>query len=203
MPKSNILFWDGDGSEARRQHVANVSSQADRISDASVLEGDHEALAAEIASAGSVQVPVLDRTDISYERKQRTVDGEDHWGERRRYQQTVLQFEVPFTGDSTIFKLRPMTYDSGPPYADVGRTSLIVSIVDNNDPEATKRELDRTLDDIEKYLGWHKPLWENVQADITHNVTETLRNRKQKLEQHRKSDDGLAAFGFKPKGTQA
>lgn len=200
MPQSNILFWGGDGSEARRQHVANVSSQADKVSDASVLEGDHEALAAEIASAGSVQVPVLDRANISYERKQRTVDREDHWGERRRYQQTVLQFEVPFAGDATIFKLRPMTYDSGPPYADIGRASLSVSVVDNNDPEATKRELDRTLDDIEKYLGWHKPLWENVQAEIARNVRETLRNRKQKLEQDRKSDDGLAAFGFKPKG---
>ena len=197
--ESNILFWTGDGRSTRDHHVATIAKQAEAVPDARVMEEDHATIAAEIAAKGAVKVPSLDRTNVSFERVERTVDATNVWGEPYRAKQSMLKFEVPFVGERDIFTLRPTTWDSGPPYAEVGRSSLFVTIRDQTDVEAVKRELDNTLDSIEKYLGWHAPLWENVEADIVAGAVGILAARKKKIEQARQADDGLAAFGFKPK----
>lgn len=194
-----LLFWKINGLDARTQHVKAIAQSVDTLSDDKVLENDPESLISDAITRGSVKVPVMDRGNISFERSQRTFRGQDSWGEQRERKQAILVFDVPFSGDGDIFKIRPSRWDSNPPQGKVTGSTLRITIPDSEDPAHIKREIDAILDSIDQYLGWHRELWAGVDEEMTREVRQRLTARSQRLGKQRESDTGLEGLGFKPK----
>lgn len=197
--KPQYLFSNAEGHDAYRQHVHASVEKAGRIADAKVLSADLSTLADEVAEQGKVNVPVLDRDNITYERKEVEDHGQDRWGDSYSRMLSVIVFEVPFTGDADIFRIRPSTFTTSPPIADVGRTSIKVTVSDSGDPAKIQEQLARTLDAIEQYLAWHHDLWQGAQEEIRRGAKDKLDARHKRLEVNRAADDGLSNLGFKPK----
>lgn len=197
--ESDLLFSKFNGLDARRQHVAATAQKAESISDHRILETDAAELVAEIVQQGSVNVPVLNRDDITYDRKEVTEEATNVWGERGTRKRSVIVFEVPFEGDADIFRIQPSTYNMNPPRAKIAKSSLQVTVSDDADPNRIQQNLNSVLADIEKHLDWHREMWRGVSEEIAREAAQRIDARRQKLERDRKADDGLSALGFKPK----
>ena len=194
-----LLFYSQSGLDVRAHHIRVTAHRAESMEDKKVRDGDLEELVAEIVKEGAVEIPVLDRAGISFERQQRTDRGNDRWGDPYERQRSVLLFDVPFTGDSQIFSVRPSKSDTSPPRAEILRGFLRVTLAEDAEPEKMKSALDAELSSIEQYLGWHREMWAGVEEEIARDARRLLQVRKEKLGQQQKADEGLASFGFKPK----
>ena len=195
----NYLFSNASGHDAYRQHVHASVEKANGIPDANILSTDLASLADQVAEQGVVNVPVLDRENITYERKELEERGQDRRGDSYSRTVSVIRFEVPFAGDAEIFRIRPATFTTSLPIADVERTALKVTVPDSGDAAKIQEQLSRTLDSIEQYLGWHRELWQGAEEEIRRGARQKLDARHQRLEVNQAADDGLSSLGFKPK----
>jgi hypothetical protein len=194
-----LLFYKQSGLDVRAHHIKVTAHRAETMDDKNARDGDLDELVAEIVAEGAVEIPKLDRAGISFERQQRTDRGHDRWGDPYERQRSVLVFDVPFTGDSQVFSIRPSKSDTSPPRAQIVGRALRFTLADEPEPEKVKRALDAELDSVEKYLEWHREMWVGVGDEIAREARRLLETRKEKLGQQQKADEGLASFGFKPK----
>ncbi len=198
-PEFEVLFWTGDGMAARQNQVALAGREVDAASEAHIKsKSDDEIVNGAIEKFGT-KVPTLDRDNISFERKARTVISENRWGERYERQVVVFYFDVPFSGEADIFKLRPNQYNSNPPRGQVYGSILRVSVSGEEDPEKLKAEVNSTLDDVELYLRWHGAMWAGIEDDLAREVRAKLSQRRDRLSKLGATEEGLAGLGFKPK----
>lgn len=101
---------------------------------------------------------------------------------------------MPFTGDKDFFFIRPTTYDTGPPRAIVKNDHLIIQVAGRNLTQAAvKQELDRTLDSIEKYLGWQRTSATELNNTLPALIRTAVEQRKSKL---MADQDLVAGLGY-------
>jgi hypothetical protein len=67
---------------------------------------------------------------------------------------TAVVFFVPFTGEPSLFRLKPSSYTMNPPRAEVRGSELVFTFV-SRDPDgaAIKGEFDRQLRDVKQYVA--------------------------------------------------
>jgi len=193
------LFSTGSGSDVRRNHIHTLVKQVEMLTPDHVLTQEPEAIVARIVASGSVTVPALDRDNISFSRSERTSSGHDNWGDRYERKRPVVVFEVPFTGERELFKLRPSTFTTNAPRAEIASNALRITVSDSGDPAAIKGEIDSVLEKVDQYLGWHRELWAGLDEEMGREVRQRLLARREMLEKQRQSDASLEGLGFKPK----
>jgi len=109
----------------------------------------------------SVNVPVLDVNSIVADQKEAKIDvsGDPRYGSRFDgspvlVDGSTVELEVPFTGESEVFNIRPTTFDFNPPRASVRKNSIILLLTGiNQSSEQVKSEFDRLIKNIETYLA--------------------------------------------------
>ena len=193
------LFIERDGHEYRQVLIEAALREVAALPEARLREETDDELVSAIIVRNEVVVPALDKNEISYDRKQRTVERQDYFGRVGSVEVSSLDFEVPFSGNEEIFKVRPNRFDSMPPRAVVERGKLKFSVVEVSDPAQIKREVDSTLSSVESYLGWHQDLWAGFGEEIARAARQAIAQRRAKMEAASRTDDGLSALGFKPK----
>ena len=90
--------------------------------------------------------------------------------------------EVPFEGDASFFRVKPSTFTSMPPVADIWNNTLLLSLSGTDlTLESTKPQFDRSLGEIKNYLNWiaddAKPL--NDELDAL--ARQAIESRRQQL----------------------
>src|SRR3569833_386490 len=101
------LFWSGDGSAALLQQVQGALAEVDALPEQRLLNTDPEALLAYFLDKYGVEIPAFDRDNLSGTHHERQVPVRDFWEERIiQVPGEAYEFELPFEGDPTIFKLR-------------------------------------------------------------------------------------------------
>lgn len=200
-PEFDILFHKIDGMAARRAQVELAAKEVDALSEKKILSSSDEELLAEVQHKLSVGIPSLKRDDISYERKMQTITRRNDWGETSTREVAVFYFDVPYEGEDVFFTMRPSSYDLNPPRGQARGGVLRLSFVGEEDANNLQRLVNTTLDQIDKYLTWHRELWAGVEAEIANAARGRLAYRRQKLGNLGQAEAGLASFGFKPKGS--
>ncbi len=193
------LFFEGDGHAAMSAQLQKAVAEASSLPEQRILGTDPAALLEYFAEKYVVIIPTINRDAIVAEHHERTIIVYNRFDQREhQVPGEAYDFEIPFTGEPLIFKLRPSTFDSGPPYAQVAGSVLRFSISGRTlVAEEVKRELDSLLADVERYLGWHRVLWQNLEGSIRRDVGQAIQNRRDLLMRQKGSVAQLAGLGIK------
>ena len=95
---------------------------------------------------------------------------------------TRLKVHVPYDGERRIFGLRPDTWNSCPPQADVTDTDLLFTFEERNlASDVVRVRLDSALEAVERHLGWSREAIDTYNRSLPDAVTTAVRARKEKL----------------------
>jgi len=200
-PEFDILFHKIDGMDARRAQVALAAKEVDNFSEKQILSSSDDELLAVVQDKLSVVIPSLRRDDISYERKMRTINRQDMWGDRATVEVPVFYFEVPYDGEDVFFTMRPSSYNLNPPRGEARRGVLRIAIQGEEDATKLQQEVNATLASVDQYLTWHRELWAGIEVDVANAARARIAQRRQTLGTLGQAEAGLAGMGFKPKGS--
>jgi len=181
--------------------METAGNEVDALSEDRILKTDSEELVRYFVEKFKVEVPQLQLDAVAAERHERTIEVYDRYDQRTYDVPGIaFDFEIPFTGDAEIFQMRPNTYDTGPPYADIrgGKVCFTVSGRDLSDDDL-KRGFEGTRDSIQKYLNWHQAMWTGVDDQIARTVRDRINQRRERLQKHHSLASGLASLGVKLK----
>jgi hypothetical protein len=108
--------------------------------------------------------------------------GEDHV----TVQGTSVTVIVPFEGDSRRFDLRPTTWSTSPVRGAVrGREVHLTFCGYGLKGEQLKRDIDRTIADIDKHIAWQEPTIRGFDDRISDALKQAIASRRAKLNQDR------------------
>lgn len=95
---------------------------------------------------------------------------------------TSVTMVIPFDGDGILFQYQPSTYTNAPPHGEIyGQKVHMIYKSTKHDDQELKREIERDIGEIKRYLGWIK---ENVSIFcriFEPYIRESLKSRKEKL----------------------
>lgn len=107
---------------------------------------------------------------------------------------TRVTLEVPFEGEADFFRVRPATFTSAPPLADVRGNTLVLSVAGTDlKPEGIKSKFDRTLNEIRQYLGWITGDAQQLNDQLPALARQAVESRREKL---LRDQSLVASIGF-------
>jgi hypothetical protein len=197
----DYLFVEGDASSVMSAQISAACNEVSTLPERRILETEAEALAAYFVEKYDVEVPTLLRDGIMASQHERQVEVYDHWDKQvRLVPGEAYDFEVPFSGEGDIFKLRPSTFDFNPPRAVIRKQHLAFTISGRElAAEAIKTELDSTLSSIDKYLESHRRQWSGFKQQLTTTVKAEIDSRRAKLLAQKDNASRLSGLGIRLK----
>jgi hypothetical protein len=201
---SELLFFKYDIFSAMEEHRKKASQLVKQINGNTLLNTPTEDIAADILAQVRFDIPVLHRDQAHADQQEAQVPVHDYFSHGydglRQVQGTMVELVVPFTGDKDFFFIRPTTYDTGPPRAIVKNDHLTIQVAGSNLTQAAvKQQLDRTLDSIEKYLGWQRTSATELNDSLPSLIRTAVEQRKSKLMADQNLVAGLG-YNLKPRG---
>ena len=196
MRDSELLFSTVDWFSVDQHQRAQLGAEIDKIESDRLLNTSIEDLSGYFEQKYRVDVPVLRPDDIVVDQRETQTEVDDY-GRRIRIKGTAVEFEVPFEGDKEVFKIRPSTYTSSVPRAEVRDEFLIIKIAGADlDGDRVRKEFDRSLNDIQSYLANLRTNAEGLNGQLRNLARGSIERRREKL----LKDRNLAAsLGFKIK----
>jgi hypothetical protein len=95
---------------------------------------------------------------------------------------TKITIAIPFEGDGDLFHYRPSTFTYSPPRGEiVGQEVRLVYETVEHDPVKFKREHEREVNEIKRYLDWVKSEVQNFSNQLESFVRDNIAKRKKKL----------------------
>ena len=161
-PDNSILFIQHDGFAEAENQKNQLTNEVAGIPEQRLLNTSVEDLVTYLVKKYQIDVPILDVENAVADQREATVEvsgfmyGLDR-GETRSVPGTIVTLEIPFSGDSEMFKVRPSTFNSAPPRAEI-RNGLVVLAQSgtNLNGAEVQANFERTIRDINEYLGWHR-----------------------------------------------
>ena len=96
--------------------------------------------------------------------------------------ETVVEFFVPYTGDSNLFRYCPSQHSSEVPRAEVSGRQLVFTIaVKDFDGNAVKAEFERERANVEQWLVWMQTDVDGFNASLTSEVETVIEAQRQRL----------------------
>lgn len=179
---------------AVQQHQQQQAKEAARALPQERLNEDEERLATEIAASLAMALPCLDlariyQTDRQVQLDARTLPNRMVFNRSRPIpvDGTEITVHVPFTGDPSMFDVRPSQHNLSPPIAEIdprnGEILLVYQTADENSP--IKARYESTLQQIRQHLEWLQPA--AAETDGLKQIARAeLAKRKQATESHAK-----------------
>lgn len=187
-------------SVAENQKAA-MKSEVLALSEQQVLNTPVDDLCDYLANKYGIDVPLLKDDEIVIDQKDTQIDVS---GDRMRLIRdrsqpfyvsgTMIEASVPFTGEAEAFKIRPTSFTSMPPHAEVGASELLIQVTGTSlTAEQVRSSILNTVRDIGIYL-------ENLRRDVQGLSDQLRAEARTQLEQRRQkllADQNLvASIGF-------
>lgn len=195
----NYLFSSEHGHDTFARQIMSACAEVDRLGEDRILGTDPAALTSYFCEKYSVDVPTLDIDNLVAEEHERPLQTFDQF---RAQMVTVpgvaFDFELPFSGDPQLFKIRPAAHDMNPPVAVIAGNVIRFSVAMREaDAAVVKGEVDKLVRSIERYLAWHRELWANFPADLAREVRQRIDLRRERLMKQKSAAAALADYGIK------
>lgn len=133
-------------------------------------------------------VPVLHRERGEVESREGMVEVIDHFagytgrGEVIEVKGTIVELKLPFEGTAWLFETQPSTHQLGAPKAAIANNYIQIQVCGRDmTQEHVKNALDKTVNDIEQYLGWIKRDISEADNRLPNIIRNTVEARKKKL----------------------
>ena len=201
---SEPLFREHNFYDVIRGASFALAKAIEELDDTRLLEADQEKLLNDLVAAHLINVPVLDLDPGAVEPAQREVDIDLSRDAGQRFMHdldgpyyvkgTEISFRVPYKGDEEVFRCRPSTWSSNPPYADIERDAIVIRVVDRDKgADAYRKAFDNTIAQIQENLSQLRSDCAGLEATLRSTATTELAKRRAK----REKDYGLVnALGF-------
>lgn len=201
MRDSRYLFVVHDLRGVLENQFLAMEKEVDSIKEDKLLNTSVSDMIDYLEEKYKVEFLELDIKGITVDQKEIEVDvSQDHnryISDRSRsfyVKGTSNIFYIPFSGDEILFKCRPSTFTHSPPMGVVTGSELVLTYrTTGSDPEVVRKEFDRDIGEINRYLGW-------IKADVTA-FNSTIRDKANQIVNQRRerilSNRGLvASLGF-------
>lgn len=201
------LFVEGDLSATLAAMLAKARRAVDEVPEGNFREADASELADQIFSRFAVRPVSLTEGAISVQAEETDID-------RRRFSDmdrrvpgasptlrgTRVIYNVPFSGDSNLFRLKPSTWTTSVPYAEIGRGELhFVFEVPSSKVGETKSAFDRELSLTKQWLGWGNDQVTQYNDQLASEIERAMNDRVSRLST---ASEGLAELGLPVKGQE-
>lgn len=199
--KPEPLFVEGDLSATLDGMLAKARRAVDEVPEGSFRAADANALADEIFGRFAVRPISLTEGAISVEAQEADIDRRrfrdiDHGfpGASPTLRGTRVTYNVPFSGDPNIFRLKPSTWATSVPHADIGRGELhFVFDVPSSRVGETKSEFERELSLTKQWLGWGNEQVTQYNDQLASEIERAMNRRVSRLSA---ASEGLAELGL-------
>jgi hypothetical protein len=92
------------------------------------------------------------------------------------------EVRVPFEGESELFYSKPNTMSSSPPRAVIEKNEVVFRYdMPSDAPREVRSLIDQTLNEIEQYLGWQKPMIDGHNSALTQVAAQVIEQRRARL----------------------
>ena len=92
------------------------------------------------------------------------------------------EVRVPFEGESELFYSQPNTMSSSPPRAVIEKNEVVLRYdMPSDAPREVRPLIDRTLNEIEQYLGWQKSMVDGHNGALAQVATQAIEQRRARL----------------------
>lgn len=109
----------------------------------------------------------------------------------------VVRFYIPFNGEAKLFDLKPSTWQSSAPAAEVKGTELVLSLSGQKvDINKAKQQRDELIKDVTKYIEWSTADVSKYNAELESVIRGSLKHRKAKTLERCQQVESL---GLKPR----
>lgn len=202
MPRDNLLFYEGNLDATLRSHQSSISLRIDSIPRDQFFNTSIEELTQHILSALLVEPLTLYENRAEMEHRESKIDVSG-WRDRNPFGDrgpiNVAGIEVvvtiPYTGDQSLWKLRPNQWQSIFPHGDVrgpGRDSvgalrILHSQPADESPDRFKTRLDEELKSIRFFVEAQRRQIEQFNAGLTSPINSAITARRERL----KSIEGI------------
>ena len=93
-----------------------------------------------------------------------------------------VEVRVPFEGEAELFYAQPNTSTSSPPRATIEKNELVLRYDSPADaPRDVRPLIDRSLADIEQYLGWQHPMIDAHNNGLSAIAEQAIQQRRERL----------------------
>ena len=205
MSDRNYLFVGGDLHSSIEAYRAKLVTQIKDLEPARLLSTDDAQVVAHFVGEFTVHALELHEEAVEliepFEVEVAQVD--PHFGERYVRKLLEFRFEIPFTGEAEIFKLRPSTHTLNPPSGLVENGKLIFTMRRaDRDKDGIKRTFDEFVSSVRQHIGWQRPLIDSWNSALTALVQQQVASRREKLIGDKKLVDDLG-FRVRKRGDSA
>jgi hypothetical protein len=199
--KTGPLFLDGDLRATLDANLERARQAADAIPETEFRESDPSKLATEIFSRFAVTPIELTEGAVSVQAEDADIDRRrfrdmDHGfpGASPTLRGTRVIYNVPYTGDPALFRLKPSTWTTTVPYAAVTRDEVrYVYDVPSAEVAATKGVFERDLAETKRWLAWSNKQVDEFNTLLVTAVEGAVNARASRLAA---ASAGLAALGL-------
>lgn len=92
------------------------------------------------------------------------------------------EVRIPFEGESELFYSRPNTMSSCPPRAVIEKNEIVLRYdMPSDAPRDVRPLIDQTLNEIEQYLGWQKPMIDGHNNALSQVAGQVIEQRRARL----------------------
>ena len=190
MSRSDLLFYEeGLGDLIHRIETA-IKEEVDHWDRNRVLSSSESDLVTYLVNEYSLEPPRLLRDQIHVENEGETnidVSGRfeyDIWdsGNPHHVPGSFVTVAIPFEGDGNLFEYQASTYTSDPPRGRISGSNVLISFQGIKlNAERTRKEIDDTVEQIEKHLEWIRNDCSQWNGRIASVAEQCVRHRKNRL----------------------
>lgn len=110
---------------------------------------------------------------------------------------TEVEVEIPFAGDSEVFRVRPTSYTMSPPKAEVRSGALVLRISGTDlTADGVQQSINQTINEIQSHLSTLRTNTAGLNQQLFQRAKTSIESRRQKLLADRNL---VGALGFKMK----
>lgn len=199
MGREDYLFAEGDLDATMRAHQATISAKIDAIPRDQFMNAQPEEVVAHIMSAMTVEPLVIYEDRAEMDQQEMKIDVSE-WRDRNPFGRrgpiyvagVAVSVSVPFTGDATLWKLKPNHWQSVFPRAKIvssrgenaGHVQIDMAQPTDEAPERFKERLDAELDTIRFYLHAQQQQIERFNAGLYAQVLGAVGARRDRIRKH-------------------
>jgi hypothetical protein len=197
----SALFHDGDLSDALRQQIERARRAVEELPELSFRDDDPKSIGTRIVQDHSAATIAITDGAISVQASDADIDRRNipglDWGfagDSPTVRGTRVTYNVPFTGDATLFRLRPSHWTSVLPRAELTKNELhFFYEVASSQVAGTKGSFERDLAVTKQYVAWVNEEVMTFRDQLVASVAEAVNQRIARLNA---AAEGLASLGL-------
>ncbi|MCK4532460.1 hypothetical protein KAU39_01630 [bacterium] len=196
---NQLLFYEGDLDARLRSHYGQAQDKVNAIpkdqfllsSDEEIIENIQNSLLVDHITLHEDSMEMVEqevKVDVSHNRDR------NPFGDRGPIFINGIRItvSVPFSGDMTLWKLKPNSGQSvfprgnirRPNHDRIGYLDIVIELPSDEGPEKIKSLIDETLRSVRFYLNNQKNQIENQNAALPEKLRQAIQNRRTRLKVH-------------------